>query len=65
MLDANATHISLTLEGVSVDLQVLSFVGREAGNQAFQPTPGNPHKPRQPSRMALKKAAKRKSILCR
>ncbi|WP_454835044.1 type VI secretion system Vgr family protein [Pseudomonas lini] len=35
MLDANATHISLTLEGVSVDLQVLSFVGREALNQPF------------------------------
>ncbi|GFM67908.1 hypothetical protein PSCICJ_40260 [Pseudomonas cichorii] len=29
MLDANATHISLTLEGVSTDLQVLSFIGRE------------------------------------
>ncbi|MBF6039107.1 type VI secretion system tip protein VgrG [Pseudomonas sp. P154a] len=35
MLDANATHISLTLEGVSADLQVLSFVGREALNQPF------------------------------
>ncbi|MHC8381492.1 type VI secretion system tip protein TssI/VgrG [Pseudomonas sp. LB3P14] len=35
MLDANATHISLTLEGVSVDLQVLSFVGRETLNQPF------------------------------
>ncbi|SEE63491.1 hypothetical protein SAMN04490194_3189 [Pseudomonas migulae] len=35
MLDANATHISLTLEGISVDLQVLSFVGREALNQPF------------------------------
>ncbi|WP_407214190.1 hypothetical protein [Enterobacter kobei] len=35
MLDANATHIALTLEGISVDLQVLSFVGREALNQPF------------------------------
>ncbi|MGE7955913.1 type VI secretion system tip protein VgrG [Pseudomonas sp. NPDC089530] len=35
MLDANATHISLTIEGASVDLQVLSFVGREALNQPF------------------------------
>lgn len=35
MLDANATHISLTLEGVSTDLQVLSFVGREALNQPY------------------------------
>ena len=35
MLDANAPHISLTLEGVSADLQVLSFVGREALNQPF------------------------------
>ena len=35
MLDANATHISLTLESVSADLQVLSFVGREALNQPF------------------------------
>ncbi|EJL95901.1 Rhs element Vgr protein, partial [Pseudomonas sp. GM102] len=35
MLDANAIHISLTLQGVSVDLQVLSFVGREALNQPF------------------------------
>jgi type VI secretion system secreted protein VgrG len=35
MLDANATHISLAIEGASVDLQVLSFVGREALNQPF------------------------------
>jgi type VI secretion system VgrG family protein len=35
MLDANATHIALTLEGLSVDFQVLSFVGREALNQPF------------------------------
>ena len=36
MLDANATHISLTLEGVSTDLQVLSFTGRETLNQPFR-----------------------------
>lgn len=36
MLDANALHISLALEGVSTDLQVLSFVGREALNQPFR-----------------------------
>ncbi|MBX8575972.1 type VI secretion system tip protein VgrG [Pseudomonas cichorii] len=35
MLDANATHITLTLEGVSTDLQVLSFIGREALNQPY------------------------------
>ncbi|PHN20919.1 type VI secretion system tip protein VgrG [Pseudomonas sp. ICMP 460] len=35
MLDANATHIVLSLEGVSDDLQVLGFVGREALNQPF------------------------------
>ncbi|NUU39230.1 type VI secretion system tip protein TssI/VgrG [Pseudomonas sp. C2B4] len=35
MLDANATHISFLLEGLSVDLQVLGFVGREALNQPF------------------------------
>lgn len=35
MPDANATHISLSLEGVSTDLQVLSFVGREAVNQPY------------------------------
>ncbi|WP_122466283.1 type VI secretion system tip protein VgrG [Pseudomonas viridiflava] len=35
MLDANATHISLTLEGISVDFQVLAFVGREALNQPY------------------------------
>ncbi|MCU0117936.1 contractile injection system protein, VgrG/Pvc8 family, partial [Pseudomonas sp. B2M1-30] len=36
MLDANATHITLTLEGASADLQVLSFTGREALNQPFR-----------------------------
>ncbi|KPB90433.1 type VI secretion system Vgr family protein [Pseudomonas syringae group genomosp. 3] len=35
MLDANATHIALTLEGISVDFQVLSFLGSEALNQPF------------------------------
>ena len=38
MLDANATHITLTLEGVSADLQVLSFTGREALNEPFRLT---------------------------
>ena len=36
MLDANAAHISLTLEGFSAELQVLSFVGREALNQPYR-----------------------------
>lgn len=36
MLDANASHISLTLDGVSTDLQVLSFAGREALNEPFR-----------------------------
>ncbi|MGN8120594.1 type VI secretion system tip protein TssI/VgrG, partial [Pseudomonas sp. 22082] len=36
MLDANATHITLTLEGASADLQVLSFTGREALNEPFR-----------------------------
>ncbi|MFI8226054.1 type VI secretion system tip protein VgrG, partial [Pseudomonas sp. NPDC085632] len=36
MLDANATHITFSLEGRSTDLQVLSFVGREAINQPFR-----------------------------
>ena len=35
VLDANATHISFMLEGISPDLQVLGFVGREALNQPF------------------------------
>ena len=35
MQDANETHISLSLEGFSDDLQVLSFIGREALNQPF------------------------------
>ncbi|MBX8543001.1 type VI secretion system tip protein VgrG, partial [Pseudomonas cichorii] len=30
------THISLALEGVSTDLQVLSFIGREALNQPYR-----------------------------
>ncbi|RML45916.1 hypothetical protein APX70_04464, partial [Pseudomonas syringae pv. maculicola] len=34
-MDANATHIALTLEGISVDFQVLSFLGSEALNQPF------------------------------
>lgn len=34
-LDAHATHISLTPEGLSVDLQVFSFVAHEALNQPF------------------------------
>ncbi|KPG96944.1 type IV secretion protein Rhs, partial [Pseudomonas sp. RIT-PI-r] len=35
MLDANATHITFSLESVASDLQVLSFVGREAINHPF------------------------------
>jgi hypothetical protein len=35
VLDANATHTSFMLEGISPDLQVLGFVGREALNQPF------------------------------
>ncbi|WP_397431556.1 type VI secretion system tip protein VgrG [Pseudomonas chlororaphis] len=35
MLDANAAHISLVIEGASTDLQVLSFTGREALNEPF------------------------------
>ena len=35
MQDANQTPISLSLEGVSDDLQVLSFIGREGLNQPF------------------------------
>lgn len=35
MLHAHATHIFLTLEGASTDLQVVSFVGREALNQPY------------------------------
>ncbi|MFJ4248445.1 MULTISPECIES: hypothetical protein [Pseudomonas] len=34
MLDANATNITLTLEGANADLQVLSFTGREASTAA-------------------------------
>ncbi|MGA3828155.1 hypothetical protein, partial [Pseudomonas chlororaphis] len=32
---ANQTHFSLTIEGLSNDLQVLSFTGREAISQPF------------------------------
>ncbi len=32
----DATYITLTLEGASADLQVLSFTGREALNQPFR-----------------------------
>ncbi|KRV02461.1 Rhs element Vgr protein [Pseudomonas aeruginosa] len=35
-LDANATQIALSIEGVSTDLQVLEFVGREALNQPYR-----------------------------
>ncbi|WP_409318977.1 type VI secretion system tip protein TssI/VgrG [Pseudomonas sp. KCJK9016] len=36
MLDANAIHISFSIEGASADLQVLSFTGREALNEPFR-----------------------------
>ncbi|EJL95400.1 Rhs element Vgr protein [Pseudomonas sp. GM16] len=36
MLDANASHITFTVEGANADLQVLSFTGREALNQPFR-----------------------------
>jgi type VI secretion system secreted protein VgrG len=36
MLDANASHITFTVEGANVDLQVLSFTGREALNEPFR-----------------------------
>ncbi len=36
MLDANATHFTLTLEGASADLQLPSFTGREALNEPFR-----------------------------
>ena len=35
MLDANAAHIALLIEGATTDLQVLSFTGREALNTPF------------------------------
>ena len=35
MLNANEPHIVLSLEGFSDDLQVLSFIGREALNQPY------------------------------
>jgi hypothetical protein len=38
MLDANATHITLTLEGANADLQVLSVTGREASMTASKCT---------------------------
>lgn len=33
-MDANAIHITLTIEGIATDLQVLSFEGRETLNSA-------------------------------
>ncbi len=36
MLDANATHITLSIEDANADLQVLSFTGREALNEPFR-----------------------------
>ncbi|MFJ2461554.1 type VI secretion system tip protein TssI/VgrG, partial [Pseudomonas neuropathica] len=36
MLDANASHITFTVEGANADLQVLSFTGSEALNQPFR-----------------------------
>lgn len=32
-MDANATHIALTIEGIATDLQVMSFEGRETLNK--------------------------------
>ncbi|WP_312799029.1 type VI secretion system tip protein VgrG [Pseudomonas sp.] len=36
MLDANESHITLSLDGLSTDLQVLSFEGHEALNQTYR-----------------------------
>lgn len=36
MLDANESHITLSLEGLSTDLQVLSFEGHEALNLTYR-----------------------------
>ncbi len=35
LMDANATHIALTIEGISTDLQVLEFTGREILNKPY------------------------------
>lgn len=35
MRDANQAHISLSIQGVASDLQVLAFEGREALNQPY------------------------------
>ncbi|AZC73737.1 VgrG protein [Pseudomonas chlororaphis subsp. piscium] len=35
-MDANATHIALTIEGISTDLQVLEFTGRETLNKPYR-----------------------------
>ncbi|NQD91883.1 type VI secretion system tip protein VgrG, partial [Pseudomonas sp. CrR25] len=36
LMDANATHIALTIEGTATDLQVLSFEGRETLNKPYR-----------------------------
>ncbi|WP_158260947.1 MULTISPECIES: hypothetical protein [Pseudomonas] len=45
MLDANATHITLTFEGANADLQALSFTGREASTTASKCTASKLKKP--------------------